>query len=107
MTPLEELELQAYEVMNILTGLPTRESLRAAYLRFNFSRALVADHFQITPQRLNSIKKKLLGDEKLPSGPSYIRQWNEVKWYTKSYPTWTHVPASDKPRHLSEYKYHQ
>jgi len=104
MTPLEDLELHAYEVMNKLTGLPTRESLRAAYIRFNFSRALVADHFQITPQRLNIIKKKLLGDEILPSGATYIRQWNEVKCYTKSYPTCTHVPESDKPRHTSEFK---
>jgi hypothetical protein len=105
MTPLEEAELQAYEVANKLKGLPTRKSLIEAYLQFDFNRAVVAAHFNITTQKLNVIKKKLLGDDLLPAGPTYIRQWNEVKWYTGMYPKWTHVPPSDLPKGTSQYKY--
>ena len=106
MTELEEAMLQAYEVRNKLKGLPTRETLKEAYIKFDFNRTLVAAHFHITPQRLNAIKKKLLGDEILPSGPAYIRQWNEVKWYTGAYPTWTYVSPSDRKNKGSEYKSH-
>lgn len=96
MTPLEEVEIQAYEVANKLKGLPTRESLKEAYLQFNFDRKAVADHFHISVARLNAIKKKLLGPDDLPSSPSYIRQWNEVNWYTRAFPKWTHIAPASK-----------
>ena len=58
MTELEELKLQAYEVANQLQNLPTRETLKAAYLQYDFDRKKVAEHFNISTARLNSIKKK-------------------------------------------------
>ena len=91
MTELEEAKLQAYEVSNQLRGLPTRETLKAAYLQFDFDRNKVAAHFNITSVQLNAIKKKLLGDKRLPPHASYVRQWNEVKWYTGVFPKWTHI----------------
>lgn len=103
---MTEEQLQAYEVANHLKGLPTRETLKAAYLKYDFDRPKVAEHFRITVAQLNRIKKALLGDAELPPGPTYVRQWNEVKWYTGKFPEWTHIPRNDKGPGSSFYKYH-
>jgi folate-dependent tRNA-U54 methylase TrmFO/GidA len=96
MTELEEAELQAYEVANKLKGLPTRASLKKAYLQYDFDRKRVAEHFNINTDQLNRYKKKLLGEALLPTHASYVRQWNEVQWFTGCFPEWTHVAKRDK-----------
>ena len=104
MTQLSDEELKACEITNQLFGLPTVESLKEAYLQYNFDRKAVAEHFNISTQRLNQIKKKLLGPQELPSSPSYIRQWNEVRWYTRVHPEWTHVPTATEEEEFN-FKY--
>jgi hypothetical protein len=83
------------DVTNKLTGLPTAEELKQLYINQNFDRLVIAKHLGMTIAQLNRFKKKMLGDCVLPSYPTYMRQYNEVTWYTGKHAEWTHVkPAT-------------
>lgn len=90
------MELTTLEVTNKLTGLPTAEELKQLYIKKDFNRLEIAKHLGMSVGQLNRLKIKLLGNCTLPSYPSYMRQYNEVTWYTKKHASWTHVaPATD------------
>ena len=88
------MELTALEVTNKLTGLPTAEELKQLYIKKDFNRLEIAKHLGMSIGQLNRLKNKLLGNCSLPSYPSYMRQYNEVKWYTTKHASWTHVPPA-------------
>lgn len=96
------MELTTLEVTNKLTGLPTAEELKKLYIEQNFDRLVIAKHLGMSIGQLNRLKKKLLGDCVLPSYPSYMRQYNEVKWYTMKHASWTHVAPSIECKGESE-----
>lgn len=86
------MDITALEVTNKLTGLPTAEELKALYIKHDFDRKRLAKTLNMSQSQLLRLKKKLLGDCVMPSYPSYMRQYNEVQWYTTKFAEWTHIP---------------
>jgi hypothetical protein len=90
------------DVTNKLTGLPSAEELKKLYIEKEFDRNVIAHHLGMTGAQLNRFKKKVLGDCVLPSYPSYMRQYNEVNWYTGKHAEWTHVKPATRCKGNSE-----
>lgn len=86
------MDPQALDVTNKLTGRPTADELKALYIKFDFDRKRLAKHLNMSESTLLRFKNKMLGDCVLPSTSSYMRQFNEVQWYTTKFAEWTHIP---------------
>jgi hypothetical protein len=82
------------DVTSRLVGLPTSEELKNLYLEYQFDRRKIAEHLGVTTPQLLKLKKKLLGECKLPPHSTYSNYFNDTRWFTGAYAEWTHPPKN-------------